>query len=91
MYDFYNSENKIWDYQDCCYINLFYMLKICIKINIIFFLLLKNFKFIFVCFIDLDISCRNDYNDKDCKIWVNYGYCQINLLYMLKMCKKVCN
>lgn len=40
---------------------------------------------------DSDTSCRNDHNDKDCKIWANYGHCQINPSYMSKMCKKACN
>ena len=38
-----------------------------------------------------DPTCRNEHNDRECKIWANYGHCAINPSYMSKMCKKSCN
>lgn len=52
---------------------------------------LENLKFIPVRFTGSDTSCRNDHNDRDCKIWADYGHCQINPSYMSKMCKKACS
>lgn len=38
-----------------------------------------------------DPTCRDEHNDRECKIWANYGHCAINPSYMSKMCKKSCN